>query len=89
MMNSLLSAGHQVTLIAPFQSQNVHENLTIINSIPGEKPLCAVTAPSKIWIFSGLIFTDILEQDCLSVIKSKLTKVSSLLGNFEEKIIRV
>lgn len=75
-MKSLLSAGHQVTMITPFQPQHVHENLTIINSIT-EKSLSTVAVPSKIWIFSGLLFTDVLEQDCLSLVKSKQMKVGT------------
>lgn len=75
-MRSLLSAGHQVTMITPFQPQDVHTNLTIINSTT-KKSLSTLAVPSKIWIFSGLLLNDVMEQDCLSLIQSKQMKVGS------------
>lgn len=69
---SLLSAGHHVTLIAPFQPQNYHENLTIISSETIQntqlEPLSTVADPNLSWFSTALLFLDFMEYYCNQIL---------------------
>lgn len=83
-IKSLLSAGHQVTLIAPFQPQNFHENLTLVNSQviqnTQREPLNSIADPTLSWFATAMIFLDHMEHYCNQIFSLYNTNVR--LGAF-------
>lgn len=100
-MKPLLSAGHQVTLIAPFQLENIHENLTIINSQVIQnaeiEPLSSFADINLSWFTTALIFTHLMEHHCnqvFSIYDAKVrwytllkVRTNSFQKNLNESII--
>lgn len=78
-MKSLLSVSHQVTLIAPFQPQNLYENLTVINSQTIQntqlEPLSSSADPNLSWFATALIFLNSMEHYCNQILSIYDVKV--------------
>lgn len=77
-MTSLLNAGHHVTVVAPFKSQNSHENLTqIFSKMKGreDNPTSQIAPPGISW-FPHMIFVfNMMDADCRYVMSMEEVKV--------------
>lgn len=71
-IKSLLSVGHRVTLIAPFEPENVHENLTFINSQTIQntqlEPMSKAADVNLSWFASIMLFMDYMEHYCNQIL---------------------
>lgn len=83
--SSLVSAGHRVTLISPFSTQNSTENFTIINlserGKENDNPFASVAIKSiDIWtLFLQII--DVIAGDCEKVLQMPFIQVGTSIQN--------
>ena len=78
MMESLLAAGHHVTIVAPYMP-HFHPNLTVINSSNGNDQKVVRSSPVNhgriSWILGSLSLLRACEEDCYNVMSEERIKV--------------
>lgn len=83
-MNSLADAGHQVTVIAPFQHADRYKNLRIIDSRLNKSEVNVRFANRDYrkmsWLEYVQMFTETMQIDCYNTVQLREVQVSVFLS---------